>query len=183
MVGKKYQIREAVEDDLTILVKFLAKLALHVSGAQPQNLKEDEHERLIAVLRSSITDDNKRLLVADVAGQGPVGMGYVYLFHSQGIWEQTSHQELKSGIIDDVWIEPEFRKMGIFQDLLRELVEFAHTRNASDLLVEYSASNKEAAAAWTRLGFNTVGVRAAAWTSSVQAALADQSSNRNNQRS
>jgi ribosomal protein S18 acetylase RimI-like enzyme len=105
-------------------------------------------------------------------------MGYVYLFHSQGIWEQTSHQELKSGIIDDVWIEPQFRKMGIFQELLRELVEFAHKRGAHDLLVEYSASNKEAAAAWTRLGFKTLGVRAAAWTSSVMATLEEQSGKR-----
>jgi len=170
--AKKYQIREAVEDDLTTLVEFLAKLALHVAGAPPQSLKEDERERLIEVLRSSLSDDNKQLLVVDVPRQGLVGMGYVYVSRSQGIWEQSSHVEFKSGIIDDVWIEPEFRKMGIFQDLLRGLVEFAQSRSAYELLVEYSASNKEAAAAWTRLGFKTVGVRAAAWTSSVQEILA-----------
>jgi ribosomal protein S18 acetylase RimI-like enzyme len=171
--ASKYLIREAVEDDLTVLVEFMAKLALHVSGAPSQNLKEDERDRLVEVLRSSLTDANKHLVVAEVPGTGLVGMGYVYVLRSQGIWEQTSHVEFRSAVIDDIWIEPEFRKLGIFPDLLRSLVAFAESRGAYELILEYSASNKEARAAWSRLGFETVGVRAAALTSSVQEALAN----------
>lgn len=171
--ASSYLIREAVEDDLTVMVAFLAKLALHVSGAPPQNLKADEHDRLVAVLRSALTDANKDLVVAEVPDQGLVGMGYVYVLRSQGIWEQTSHVEFRSAVIDDIWIEPDFRKLGIFPDLLRRLVAFAESRGAYELVLEYSASNKEARAAWSRLGFETVGVRAAALTSSVQEALAN----------
>lgn len=171
--ASRYLIREAVEDDLTVLVEFMARLALHVSGSPPQSLKEDERLRLIAVLRSSLTDANKQLVVAEVPGTGLVGMGYVYVLRSQGIWEQTSHVEFRSAVIDDIWIEPEFRKMGIFPDLLRSLVAFAETRGAYELILEYSASNQEARAAWSRLGFETVGVRAAALTSSVHEALAN----------
>jgi ribosomal protein S18 acetylase RimI-like enzyme len=169
---KKYQIREAVEGDLPVLVEFLAKLALHVAGAPPQSLKEDERGRLIDVLRSSLTDHNKQLVVAEVPEAGLVGMGYIYVLRSQGIWEQTSHVEFRSAIIDDVWVEPEFRKLGIFPGLLRHLVAFAETCGAYELILEYSATNKEAQAAWSRLGFNTIGVRAAALTSAVQEALA-----------
>lgn len=171
--AKTYLIREAVEDDLTILVEFLAKLALHVAGAPPQNLKKDEWHRLFAVLRSSLSDDNKQLIVAEVPETGLVGMGYVYVLRSQGIWEQTSHVEFRSAFIDDVWVEPEFRKLGIFPDLLRRLVAFAESRGAYELILEYSASNKEAKAAWSRLGFKTTGVRAAAFTTAVQEALAN----------
>lgn len=170
--GKKYLIRQAVEADLTVLVEFLAKLALHVSGAPPQSLKENERDRLIDVLRSSLTDHNKQLVVAEVPGVGLVGMGYIYVLRSQGIWEQTSHVEYRSAVIDDVWVEPEFRKLGIFPDLLRKLVLFAESCGAYELILEYSASNREARAAWSRLGFKTVGVRAAAFTSTVQEALA-----------
>jgi GNAT superfamily N-acetyltransferase len=171
--GKKYQIREAVEDDLTVMVEFLAKLALHVAGAPPQSLKEDERNRLIGALRSTLTDDNKQLLVVDVPGQGLAGMGYIYVLRNQGIWEQTSHVEFRSGVIDDVWVEPEYRGFGIFPDLLRKLVAFAASKGAYELALDYSASNKEAQAAWTGLGFKPVGVRAAALTSSVQEALAN----------
>ncbi|TGN41686.1 GNAT family N-acetyltransferase [Marinobacter confluentis] len=171
--GKKYLIRDATEEDLPVMVDFLAKLALHVANAAPQNLKPDESRRLVTVMRSSLTAPDKLLVVAEVPGAGLVGMGYIYVMSSQGIWEQTSHVEFRSGFIDDVWVEPEFRKLGIFPDLLRRLVAFAESRHAYELVLEYSASNKEAKAAWTRLGFKTVGVRAAAFTSAVQEALAN----------
>ncbi|MDX1553323.1 MAG: GNAT family N-acetyltransferase [Marinobacter sp.] len=176
MVSKKkaaprYLIREAVEDDLPRLVEFLASLALHVSGSPPQSLQERERDRLQGVLLSSLTDANKHIMVAEVPGEGLVGMGYIYISRNQGIWEQTSHVEYRSAFIDDVWVEPEFRKLGIFPDLLRSLVAFAESRGAYELVLEYSASNKEAKAAWTRLGFKTIGVRAAAFTTSVQEAL------------
>lgn len=170
----RFLIREAVEEDLPVLVEFLARLALHVSGEPPQTLQEHERDRLLAVLRSSLDDPNKHLMVAEVPEAGPVGMGYIYISRSQGIWEQTSHVEYRTGIIDDVWVEPEFRKLGIFPGLLRRLVAFAESRGAYELVLEYSASNKVAKAAWTRLGFKTIGVRAAAFTSSVQEALNNQ---------
>ncbi|MCR8913392.1 GNAT family N-acetyltransferase [Marinobacter panjinensis] len=173
--GKKFLIREAVEDDIPVLVEFLAKLALHVSGAPPQSLQEREWDRLHGVLLSSLTDANKHIMVAEVPGTGLVGMGYIYILRNQGIWEQTSHVEYRSAFIDDVWVEPEFRKLGIFPDLLRSLVAFAESRGAYELVLEYSASNKEAKAAWTRLGFKTIGVRAAAFTTAVQEALNNRS--------
>lgn len=170
--NSRYLIREAREDDLPVLVNFMARLALHVAGAPPQSLKEDERDRLLAVLHHALDDASKQLVVAEVPEVGLVGMGYVYVVRSQGIWEQTSDVEFRSAVIDDIWIEPEFRKLGIFPDLLRKLVTFAEDRGAYELILEYSASNKEAKSAWTRLGFDTVGVRAAALTSAVKDALA-----------
>lgn len=169
--SSRYLIREAVEDDLAVLVEFLARLALHVSGEAPQKLKDEERDRLLAAMRSSLGDANQRLMVAEVPEAGLVGMGYIYISRDHGIWEQTRDVEFRSGIIDDVWVEPEFRKLGIFPALLRGLVAFAESRGAYELVLEYSASNKEAGAAWGRLGFKTIGVRAAAFTSSVQEAL------------
>jgi ribosomal protein S18 acetylase RimI-like enzyme len=164
-------LREAREDDLPVLVEFLAKLALHVSGAPPQNLKQSEHQRLLKVLHSSLGDDNKLLTVAENPDAGIIGMGYIYVWHSQGIWEQAEALVYRSGIIDDVWVEPGFRKLGIFRALLQELVRFAESHHVHELILEYAESNKEAKAAWTKLGFKTTGVRAAAFTSAVKEAL------------
>ncbi|MFN2329268.1 MAG: N-acetyltransferase family protein [Chromatocurvus sp.] len=164
-------IRQARDADLPVLVEFLVKLALHVSGAEPQILKEKEHQRLLDVLSSALREDNKQLLVADHPKVGLVGMGYVYVWRSQGIWEQTEPVEFRSGMIDDVWVEPEFRSRGVFKALLIELVSFAESHNAHELILEYSATNKQAKAAWTKMGFKTTGVRAAAYTATVKAAL------------
>ncbi|EBA01387.1 Predicted acetyltransferase [Marinobacter sp. ELB17] len=167
-----FVLREAREEDLPVLVDFLAKLALHVSGAPPQNLRKNEHNRLLNVLRSSLGDDNKLLTVAENPDAGIIGMGYIYVWHSQGIWEQAEALVYKSGIIDDVWVEPEFRNLGIFRALLQELVGFAESHHVHELILEYAESNKEAKAAWAKLGFKTTGIRAAAFTSTVKEALA-----------
>jgi ribosomal protein S18 acetylase RimI-like enzyme len=167
-----FVLREAREEDLPVLVEFLAKLALHVSGAPPQNLRKNEHHRLLNVLRSSLGDDNKLLTVAETPDAGIIGMGYIYVWHSQGIWEQAEALVYRSGIIDDVWVEPDFRNLGIFRALLRELVGFAESHHVHELILEYAESNKEAKAAWAKLGFKTTGIRAAAFTSTVKEALA-----------
>ncbi len=168
-----FVIREAQEDDLPEMVGFLAKLALHVSGAPPHDLKESERKRLLRTLHSSLDDPNKLLLVAESKNSGLVGMGYVYIWRGQGIWEQSESTEFKTGVIDDIWVEPEFRGLGILKALLRDLVTFAEQHHASELILEYAASNKEAKAAWTKLGFKTTGVRAAAFTSTVKQALTE----------
>ncbi|WP_336366456.1 GNAT family N-acetyltransferase [Marinobacter sp. C2H3] len=165
-------IREAREEDLDEMVGFLAKLALHVSGAPPLNLKESEHKRLLRTLHAALDDPNKRLVVAQGQRGSLVGMGYVYIWRSQGIWEQSEPTEFRSGVIDDIWVEPDFRNRGIFKAVLQDLVAFAEQHEASELILEYSASNREAKAAWTKLGFKTTGVRAAALTSAVKQALA-----------
>ncbi|KMQ74144.1 GNAT family N-acetyltransferase [Marinobacter subterrani] len=171
---KEYVIREGREQDLPLLVEFLVKLALHVSGGEPKDLRESEHKRLLKALSSSLKDEDKHLVVADSSEAGLVGMGYVYVWSTQGIWAQTEPVEFRSGMIDDVWVEPEFRHRGIFKALLRDLVAFAESHNVSELILEYSATNKEAEAAWTKLGFRPTGIRAAAFTSNVKQALAKQ---------
>lgn len=168
-----FTIRQAVAADLPTLVDFLARLALHVSGAPPTPLKKQEHQRLLAALSDSLVDEDKRILVADVPDVGVVGMGYIFVWRNQGIWEQAEYVEHKSAMIDDVWVEPDFRKRGLFSAILKQLVGFAEKKGAQDLVVEYSLTNKEAAAAWTKLGFEPTGVRAAAFTVAVQNALAD----------
>lgn len=166
-----FTIREATEADLPVLVEFLAKLALHVAGSGPRTLKKGESRRLMEVLRSALDDENKRLFVADSPEAGLVGMGYVYVYRSQGIWEQAEPEEYRTGVIDDVWVEPDFRSRGVFRALLKRLVAFAESHNAHELILEYSATNKQARAVWTKMGFKTTGVHAAAYTSTVKAAL------------
>lgn len=170
---KKDQIlvRPAQQGDIPMLVGFMARLALHVAGGEPQTLKRKEKRRLTELLAAALTDDAKLLVVAELPNDGLVGMGYIYVWRSQGIWEQAGDLEFKSGIIDDIWVEPEYRKRGIFSAMLRELVAFAESRSAHELIVEYSVANKEAEGTWSRLGFKPSGVRAATFTHLVRGRL------------
>lgn len=169
--GTAFAIREAVESDLPVLVEFLVKLALHVADSGPRTLKAEEHRRLMDVLRSALDDEDKRLFVAASPEDGLVGMGYVYVYRSQGIWEQTEPVSYRTGVIDDVWVEPAYRSRGVFRALLKRLVAFAERHNAHELILEYSATNQQARAVWKKMGFEITGVHAEAFTSTVKAAL------------
>lgn len=169
---EKLKIREARKADFSILVDFLTRLALHVAASPPLTLKKEEQKRLQDNLAEALVDDDKLLVVADLPGSGVVGMGYIYIWRSQGIWDHVDDQELKSAVIDDIWVEPNFRQLGIFSALLSELIAFAESRGVQELVLEYATSNKEAEATWTRMGFKTTGVRAAAFTTTVKAKMA-----------
>lgn len=169
---EKLKIREARKADFPVLVDFLTKLALHVAGSPPQPLKKKERKRLQDILAAALADDDKLVVVADLPESGVVGMGYLYICRGQGIWEQAGDQEFKYGVIDDTWVEPDYRQRGIFSALLSELIAFAESRDVQELMLEYSATNKEAEATWTRLGFKTTGVRAEAFTTTVKKKLA-----------
>ncbi len=164
-------IRKAGEDDLPALVDFQVKLALHVAGPPAQKLKKKERKRLQDILSAALLDKNKLLVVAELPQAGLVGMAYLYILRSQGIWEQAGDPVFKSGIIDDIWVEPDFRKLGIFSAMLKPLIAFAEQRDVPELILEYAITNKEADATWKRLGFEVTGVRAAAFTSRVKEKL------------
>ena len=170
--GDDIVVRKSEKADFPVLVEFLAKLALHVAGSPPQTLKKQEQKRLRDFLTAALDDPDKLVLVADHPEAGVVAMGYVYVWRSQGIWEQAGKQEFRSGVIDDIWVEPGFRKLGIFSKMVAELVAFADSRGAQELVLEYSVSNQEAEAAWKKLGFKITGVRAAAFTGTVKEKLA-----------
>lgn len=168
-----FVIRKAAKGDLSALVEFLIKLTLHVAGEAPQALKKKERRKLMDFLASSLEDNDKLVAVAEAPGTGLVGMGYIYVWRSQSIWEHAGDVEFRSGIIDNIWVEPDFRKLGIFTAILGELIAFAESRGAYELILEYSVSNKEAEATWARLGFKPTGVRAAAFTQTVKEELSN----------
>ncbi|UYG08665.1 GNAT family N-acetyltransferase [Halomonas sp. M4R1S46] len=171
-----FLLRKADDADIPTLVEFLSKLAQHVAGSQTQRLKTKERQRLVEALASALADTDKLIIVAEVPGYGLVGMGDVAVWRNEGIWEQASAEVEKSGFIDDVWVEPEYRKRGIFTAILWELVAFAEHQGAQELVLEYSLANQEAKATWKTLGFKPTGVRAAAFTGNVKKILTDRSS-------
>ncbi|GAB3310162.1 GNAT family N-acetyltransferase [Haliea atlantica] len=165
------RIRPARKSDLGILVDFMARLAMHVAGGAPRTLRRAERKRLRELLAAALEDQDRLVVVAALPEVGPVGMAYIYVWRSQGIWEQLDDLELKSGVIDDVWVEPDYRKLGIFRAMLAELLAFAEQHDVQELILEYSLSNREAEATWSRLGFQPTGVRAAAFTANVRKAI------------
>jgi len=143
---EQYLVREATGADIPVMVDFLVKLGLHVSGAPRQTLTQEAQSRLENFLHDYL-EDTEKLLVVTCTGDGDViGMGNIQIWRSPNLWEEAEHLDLTSGFIDDLWVEPAYRQKGILRRMLDVLVAFAESHGIAELVLEYSTSNREAAA-------------------------------------
>ncbi len=156
------------------MMGFLVKLDAHVAGVEPDVLRlNDEGERQLTERLVNLIDNPfTRILVAEDAAGALVAMGDIQLWHQAEIWDNAERRGLSYALIDDLWVEPDARQSGIGRLIVSELVDFAAENGVHDLMLEYATTNAEAQATWTRLGFRTTGVRAAASVEDVRARLA-----------
>lgn len=164
-------IRKAGEKDIPVLINFLVDLGLHVSGGRRHTLSRKAKKQLRDHLIEYINDNDKLLVVACTLDGKVVGMGDIQIWHNPNLWEEGEEVDPKSGFIDDLWVEPAWRKRGILNRMLQALLDFAETHDINELILEYAVTNKQAARAWKRLGFTPTGVRAAAGTDVVRQRL------------
>lgn len=168
-MARKVTVSPAKEADIPQLLELLFQLDAHVSGAPREILKmtPEGEQGLAQHLRSFLTNPYKLLMVARTGRRSVVGMANIALWRQAEIWETPERQGQWYGVIDDVWVEPDYRQQGLSRRLVMELLAFAQRHHVESVQLEYAASNQEAARAWERMGFRPVGVRAAAMASDV----------------
>jgi len=174
MDSTDFTVREATTDDIPVLVDYMVDLALHVSGDRRETLTSEARERLILFLADCIEDTEKLIVVAceskDEANR-VIGMGNIQIWRSPSLWDEAEAPETLSGFIDDLWVDPDYRRLGVMDLILTRLLDYAEQHRIKELILEYSIANKEAASVWSKLGFETIGVRSAASVSTVRSRL------------
>jgi ribosomal protein S18 acetylase RimI-like enzyme len=76
-------------------------------------------------------------------------------FHGR-IYEHEEHVPNESGKIDDIWVEPNYRRKGLCKKILGELIAFFESNGIDVMVLNYVNGNLEAEAVWRRLGFHSV---------------------------
>lgn len=174
LIEDSYSIREATGNDIPDLLGFLLKLDAHVAGVDSEvlALNAEGERQLTHKLRDMIANPFTLVLVAERRpGSGLLAMGDVAIWHQADLWKNPERRGVAYAIIDDLWVEPEARNGGLGQALVAKLVDFAAANGIENLMLEYATTNAEAQATWSRLGFRTTGVRAAASVADVRARL------------
>lgn len=167
------ELRDAVPDDVPELVGFLIKLDAHVAGVDPEilSLTETGEQQLRDRMESFIREPGKRLVVAVGEDGHLVGMGNIHIWHYSDTWLNPERRGLRSGFLDDLWIEPDHRGGGLARRIVAELLDFAAREDIQEVALEYALHNPEAEAFWDRLGFRPTGVRASARLSDLRTRL------------
>lgn len=148
-----FSIQIATLNDIDNIVRMRLSLQQHMSknNSHLWRMSEKKVSSLPTFYRSVIEHENSRLLIV----QNDESINIV----GMAIGRICVHDEYvpnKSGKIDDVWIEPNYRRKRLGTKLVSELLEFFKLNHVVAIILEYAKGNIEAEAIWERFGFEPV---------------------------
>ncbi|HRD78538.1 MAG TPA: GNAT family N-acetyltransferase [Hyphomicrobiaceae bacterium] len=153
------RLRAARLSELPALAKMRIALQEHLKASNPHVWMLDRHSlpAIEANYRDMLTKGGDRIcfLVAEAAGSTqPRAMAI------GRVAERPEFTPAVTGLIDDVWVDPELRGGGIAKALLADLAAFFRRHNAETIVLDYVIGNREAERLWGSLGFTPVQVGA-----------------------
>ena len=149
-VSKYLLIRPAVADDVTDLASMRLALQRHMRRRSSRlwNLSRKQSRGFPRFYRARLRSRSVHLLVVKDTRTGrAVGMAM------GSIQKHDAFVPRKSGKIDDVWVQPGYRRKGLCRRLTGKLLRFFEKNRVSMVTLVYALGNSEAAGTWKRLGF------------------------------
>jgi len=144
------QIRPARLEDIDEIVRIRIKLREYEERCNENlwSMSEKEIKGLTEKFKSFIEDENARLVVAEDADTNRIiglGLGRVQ-FHD-------SYVPGKSGKLDDIWVDGDYRRKGICKRIVKTLLDFFKDKGADVICLNYVKGNSFAEIVWPKLGF------------------------------
>ncbi len=146
------EIRKAVESDIDILLGFEQGI---VEAERPFNDPLKEGEIHYYDLTGLIRSDSAEVLVA-VINDEIVGSGYAKIREAEPFQKFTEYAYLGF-----MYVKPAFRGQGINQKILQRLMDWAKSRNLTEVRLDVYDENTIAKNAYLKAGFkpNLLGMR------------------------
>jgi ribosomal protein S18 acetylase RimI-like enzyme len=148
-----WEIRPATQADMDALVTMRLRLQDHMAHANPGLLpmSAQGHAALPDRYREALAEATVHVLVVQARdAEELVGMAVGRIVVREDF--VPSHM----GRLDDVWVEPSYRRRGICRALVQQLLGFFERCGVQSLVLEYAVGNAEAEHTWRHLGFRPV---------------------------
>ena len=142
--------RSAVVADLESLVDMRHRLQSHMKVSAPAlfDLAPGWRARKRSFYRACLEEPDRRLVVlCDTGEETILGMGL------GSVVENPDLEPARFGAIDDVWVEPQWRRRGLGSKIVADLFRFLDRRGVDRLTLSFAIGNVEAESFWTRMGF------------------------------
>lgn len=147
------KIRRATHADVEALAAMRRQLQHHSEHANAVlfTLSHERLQRLLELYVAVLSDSHACIVVAETAHhEQPIGMAMGRILRTDGL------SPTESGRIDDVWVDPAYRRRGVCRGLVHALVDFFAHQHIEVLSLDYVVGNREAEATWQRYGFQPV---------------------------
>lgn len=148
------EIRKAKLQDLEQVTKFGLVLLKQHADLDPYFTPIETVDNVYRkFLEGCLNSENKLLLVAEKEGKL---MGYA----AAEIQKRSFIFKIaENGYINDVYVEEEFRKLGIARMFLTELKNWFNSRNIEYIELSVLASNEVGKKTWAKFGFEAFEIR------------------------
>jgi len=149
MMPATYSIRPAATADLDRLVALSLALQNHLEACNPNlwRMVPQARHNLKGQIASRLAANKGYALVAEHCADGVVGVIF------GRIVTNNRYVPSRAGLIDQLFVQPEYRRLGIATQLVAEICLFFASQEVDDLSLRYVPANREAAQFWTALGF------------------------------
>ena len=150
----KHQFREANIEDLAILCQWTLDLMAHeaVDESLELPLNSDLKNKIANWLRTLIESENALFIVAIDDNETPCGcvLGMLQMAPNDFV-DFNMH-----GLVQMIWVEPEYRRHGIAQQLLQHMEQTFTNLDVPFCEISYSVTNQEAESFWHDNGYKPV---------------------------
>jgi len=148
-----YLIRPATEADVPALVDMRLALQEHIEGANAHlfRLTSESPSRFSQKYRLAMSDPESLIVITEeIHSAAPIAMAVGTISIREDL------DPPKTGRIDNVWVEPQFRRRGICRSMIGKLVEFFEQFNIQKLVLDFVVGSEESENTWKKLGFQPV---------------------------
>lgn len=139
-------LRQATVADLEILLQFEQNI---LEAERPFNSSIKPVDASYYDLKDMINDDNTLLLVAYIDNQ-IIGSGYAQIRPSK----TSSLIHKTHSYLGFMYVETEFRGLGINNKIIDELIKWTKNQGVSNLYLDVYEGNKAAIRAYEKVGFS-----------------------------
>ncbi len=141
------EIRQAAYSDLALIVSWTTKLHTHEDDGSIE-VHENFSDNLFLWLKNELENSNSLFLIA-CDGATPMG----FISGTSSINDNGLLKHSLKGIVQILWVEKPFRKMGVASQLLQSLTHCFQETGINYLECSYTLKNKLGRNFWLQNGF------------------------------
>ena len=147
------QFRTATQQDVNLLARWTLALHQHEKSTtyHPEielEVSGDFNQQVNTWLAGLIDHERTLMMLAEIAQQ-PVGMIFGYIASQPNQFTPYPCH----GVIQTVWVEPDYRRQGIADKLVRGMETCMHDNNVPYIEIQFLPGNQHAEAFWQRQGY------------------------------
>jgi RimJ/RimL family protein N-acetyltransferase len=152
-MADRFDVRLAKPEDVDALVRMRLALQAHIHEANPHlfAMSQKARSELASRYRAAMADADARVVVVEIPSERKiVAMGLARIITRDDLHPMTF------GRVDNVWVDPDYRRQGLCTRMLRRLVDFLEGGRIGHLVLDYVVGSVESEATWRSLGFQPV---------------------------